>query len=143
MTDSRPEPLGQSIRAITRLTAASKITVSKLLCDAGKACAADHDEHVRDLKSKRIQLDEICAFICAKQTMLPTQRHFYAVALHMTYSNFVTIHSKLCTFPAIASDVSNRFWEVADILALREAVEPKARMRRGNKKQTPKSRACL
>ena len=58
---------GQSIRAITRLTGASKITVSKLLCDAGKACAAYHDEHVRNLKSKRLQLDEIWAFIYAKQ----------------------------------------------------------------------------
>ena len=58
---------GSSIRAITRLTGASKITVSKLLCDAGKACAAYHDEHVRNLNSKRIQLDEIWAFIYAKQ----------------------------------------------------------------------------
>ena len=58
---------GQSIRAITRLTGASKNTVAKLLVDAGKACAAYHDEHVRNLKSKRIQLDEIWAFIYAKQ----------------------------------------------------------------------------
>jgi hypothetical protein len=62
---------GQSIRAITRLTGASKITVSKLLCDAGKACAAYHDKHVRNLKSKRIQLDEIWAFVYA----IPCLRH--------------------------------------------------------------------
>ena len=37
---------GQSILAITRLTGASKNTVAKLLADAGKACAAYHDEHV-------------------------------------------------------------------------------------------------
>jgi len=47
---------GQSIRAITRLTGASKNTVAKLLADAGKACASYHDEHVRGLTSKRIQL---------------------------------------------------------------------------------------
>ena len=58
---------GQSIRAITRLTGASKNTVAKLLCDAGKACAAYHDEHARNLKSKRLQLDEIWAFVYAKQ----------------------------------------------------------------------------
>lgn len=45
---------GQSIRAITRLTGASKNTVAKLLADAGKACAAYHDEHVRGLTSKRL-----------------------------------------------------------------------------------------
>ncbi len=58
---------GQSIRAITRLTGASKNTVTKLLIDAGKACATYHDEHVRDLTSKRIQVDEIWSFTYAKQ----------------------------------------------------------------------------
>ena len=52
---------GQSIRAITRLTGASKITVSKLLVDAGKACAAYHDATVRNVAAKRIQVDEIWA----------------------------------------------------------------------------------
>ena len=58
---------GQSIRAITRLTGASKNTVTKLLIDAGKACAAYHDEHVRNLTSKRIQVDEIWSFTHCKQ----------------------------------------------------------------------------
>ncbi len=58
---------GQSIRAITRLTGASKNTVTKLLIDAGKACAAYHDEHVRELVSRRIQVDEIWSFTYAKQ----------------------------------------------------------------------------
>lgn len=58
---------GQSIRAITRLTGASKNTVAKLLADAGKACAAYHDEHVRNLTSRRIQVDEIWSFTYAKQ----------------------------------------------------------------------------
>ena len=53
---------GSSIRAITRLTGASKNTVIKLMIDAGKACAAYHDEHVRNLKAKRVQVDEIWSF---------------------------------------------------------------------------------
>lgn len=57
---------GSSIRAVTRLTGASKNTVTKLLVDAGKACAAYHDEHVRGLTSKRIQVDEIWTFTYAK-----------------------------------------------------------------------------
>lgn len=58
---------GNSIRAITRLTGASKITVTKLLVDAGKACASYHDEYVRDVKATRIQVDEIWSFTYAKQ----------------------------------------------------------------------------
>lgn len=58
---------GQSIRAITRVTGASKNTVAKLLCDAGRACMAYHDANVRNVASRRIQVDEIWAFIYAKQ----------------------------------------------------------------------------
>jgi IS1 family transposase len=58
---------GMSIRAITRLTGASKNTVAKLLVDAGKACSAYHDQHVRDVKTARVQVDEIWSFTYAKQ----------------------------------------------------------------------------
>jgi IS1 family transposase len=58
---------GMSIRAVTRLSGASKNTVSKLLIDAGKACAAFHDAHVRNLKSERVQVDEIWTFTHCKQ----------------------------------------------------------------------------
>ena len=58
---------GNSIRSVTRLTGASKNTVIKLLIDAGKACAAYHDENVKGLDSKRIQVDEIWSFTYAKQ----------------------------------------------------------------------------
>ncbi len=58
---------GSSIRAITRVTGASKNTVTKLLIDAGKACAAYHDANVRNLSTKRVQVDEIWSFVYAKQ----------------------------------------------------------------------------
>ncbi len=58
---------GQSIRAITRVTGASKNTVAKLLCDAGRVCMAYHDANVRNVAAKRIQVDEIWSFIYAKQ----------------------------------------------------------------------------
>lgn len=57
---------GMAIRAIVRVTGASKNTVAKLLADVGQACAAYHDQHVRNLKSQRIQMDEIWSFIYAK-----------------------------------------------------------------------------
>lgn len=53
---------GNSIRAVTRLTGASKNTVTKLLVDAGKACMAFHDANVRDVNAKRVQVDEIWSF---------------------------------------------------------------------------------
>jgi len=263
---------GMSIRAVCRTTGVAKNTVAKLLRDVGKVCAAYHDEHVRNLTSKRIQVDEAWAFVYAKQKNVaaakaapegagdvwtwvamdadtkfvagyfvggrdgecamwfmddvakrlanrvqltsdghkayleavegafgadidyaqlvkiygaspestkgryspaectgiiktpiegkpdpahistsfierqnltmrmhmrrftrPTnafskkvENHAYAVALHMMYYNFVKIHSKLRTSPAMAAGVSDRLWEVSDIVELWEAVEPKA-----------------
>jgi IS1 family transposase len=65
---------GISIRAITRLTGASKNTVAKLLVDAGKACAGHHDEHVHDVKASRVQIDEIWSFTYAKQKNVATAK---------------------------------------------------------------------
>lgn len=263
---------GNSIRAVTRLTGASKNTVSKLLADAGRACAAYHDEHVRDVKSQRVQVDEIWSFTYAKAKNVKTakaapegagdtwtwtaidadskliisylvggrdaeyayefmqdvasrlanrvqltsdghgpylgavedafgddvdfatlikiygsapegqrryspaickgakkervtgnpdrahvstsyversnltmrmhmrrftrltngfskkiENHAYAVALHMTYYNFVRVHSKLRVSPAMAAGVTDRLWEVADIVKLVEASEQPAK----------------
>lgn len=268
---------GQSIRAITRLTGASKNTVIKLMIDAGKACAAFHDANVRNLKAKRIQVDEIWSFTYAKQKNVAmakaapdgagdtwtwtaieadsklivsyfvagrdgecamwfmddlrqrlanrvqltsdghkayleavegafgddvdyaqlvkiygaspesgkgcyspaectgakkeritgnpdrdhvstsfvernnltmrmhmrrftwltngfskkVENHAYAVALHMMYYNFVRIHSKLRMTPAMAAGVSDRLWEIGDIVGLVEAEEAKADRKRG------------
>jgi IS1 family transposase len=58
---------GNSIRAVTRLLNVGKNTVTRLMLDAGKACAAYHDRHVIELKSQRIQCDEIWSFVAAKQ----------------------------------------------------------------------------
>jgi IS1 family transposase len=66
---------GMAIRAITRVTGASKNTVAKLLADVGQACAAYHDQHVRGLTSKRIQMDEIWSFIYAKQDNVKRARN--------------------------------------------------------------------
>lgn len=65
---------GQSIRAITRLTGASKNTVAKLLADAGKACMAYHDANVRNVKAERVQVDEIWSFTYAKQKNVATAK---------------------------------------------------------------------
>ena len=57
---------GMSLRATSRLADVSINTVTKLLVDVGTACAAYHDEHVRNVKSQRVQVDEIWSFTYAK-----------------------------------------------------------------------------
>jgi IS1 family transposase len=57
---------GVSIRAISRMTGASKNTIVKLLADAGNACADYQDKHLRGLTCKRLQVDEIWSFVYAK-----------------------------------------------------------------------------
>jgi hypothetical protein len=54
---------GNSIRAACRLTGASKKAVSKLMVDAGQAAAWYQDRVFRNLTCKRIQVDEIWAFV--------------------------------------------------------------------------------
>jgi IS1 family transposase len=268
---------GNSIRSIARLTGVSKNTVIKLLIDAGKACMTFHDENVRNVRSKRVQVDEIWSFTYAKQKNVAAakaapdgagdtwtwtaldadskmilsyfvggrdgecamwfvddlrarlanrvqltsdghkayleavegafggdvdyailhkvygaspeaakgryspaecvgitknriegdpdpahvstsfverhnltmrmhmrrftrltnafskkvENHAYAVALHMMYYNFVKVHSKLRMSPAMAAGVSERLWEIGDIVSLVEAEEAKIDRKRG------------
>lgn len=62
---------GSSIRAITRLTGVSKDTVTKLVVDAGRACAAYQDQVLRDLPCTRVQVDEMWSFVYSKQRNVP------------------------------------------------------------------------
>nr|VFK58689.1 MAG: hypothetical protein BECKUNK1418G_GA0071005_100434 [Candidatus Kentron sp. UNK]VFK68523.1 MAG: hypothetical protein BECKUNK1418H_GA0071006_100336 [Candidatus Kentron sp. UNK] len=57
---------GSSMRSITRLTGVSINTVTKLLIDAGEACAEYHDKTVRNVQSRRLELDEIWSFTYCK-----------------------------------------------------------------------------
>ena len=59
------------------------------------------------------------------------ENHAYAVALHMMYYNFVRLHSKLRTSPAMAAGVTGVLWEIGDIVALIEAEEAKVDRTRG------------
>jgi IS1 family transposase len=58
---------GASMRSVSRMADVSINTVAKLLMDAGKFCASYHDAHVRGVKAKRVQVDEIWSFTYAKQ----------------------------------------------------------------------------
>ena len=64
---------GNAIRATVRMTGVAKNTVAKLLVDLGAACAAYHDEHVRDVRATRIQCDEIWSLCYSKQKNVPAE----------------------------------------------------------------------
>ena len=51
------------------------------------------------------------------------------------YYNFVRIHKSLRVTPAMAAGVTDRLWEIGDIVALVETAEPKARKRGSYKRQ--------
>ena len=57
---------GISLRAISRVEDVSINTVSKLLVEAGEACIDFHNNSVRNVNSKRVQVDEIWQFCYAK-----------------------------------------------------------------------------
>ena len=62
---------GMSMRATSRATKVSINTVTKLMVEAGGACAAYHDETVRNVTAQRVQCDEIWAFCYAKDKNVP------------------------------------------------------------------------
>lgn len=65
---------GMSMRSVSRITGVSINTVSKLMVDAGNACAKHHDEAVRGVKAARVQCDEIWSFVAAKQKNVATMK---------------------------------------------------------------------
>ena len=46
--------------------------------------------------------------------------HAHAVALHFMHYNFVKIHSTLRTTPAQAAGVTERLWDIEDLVGLLE-----------------------
>jgi len=59
---------------VTRLTGASKTTVTKLVCDMGMAAGWYQDRVFQSLKCRRLQIDEIWGFVAAKQKNAPNMK---------------------------------------------------------------------
>ena len=62
---------GNSMAATQRIARVSKGTVVRLLVWAGEACSAYQDRALRDLPCRRLELDEIWAFVYAKGKHVP------------------------------------------------------------------------
>ena len=65
---------GMSMRAISRTVGVSINTVTKMLVEAGEACAAYHDETVRNVTASKVQCDEIWSFCYAKAKNVPAAK---------------------------------------------------------------------
>jgi IS1 family transposase len=65
---------GSSMNSIARVADVSPNTVAKLLMEAGDACEAFHDREVRNVRSKRVQCDDIWSFCYAKQKNVKTAK---------------------------------------------------------------------
>jgi IS1 family transposase len=66
------------------------------------------------------------------------ENHIAAVSLHFMYYNFVRVHQTLRVTPAMAGGVTDRLWEVSDIIRLLEEREGRIS---GEEKQDRLSRA--
>jgi IS1 family transposase len=51
------------------------------------------------------------------------ENHIAAVALHFMYYNFIKIHSTLRVTPAMAAGVTNKLWDMSDVVVLVEEAE--------------------
>jgi hypothetical protein len=65
---------GNSLRATSRMTGASKVTILRLLEALGPACAEYQDKATRNVTCKRIQCDEIWQFCYAKDKNVPAEK---------------------------------------------------------------------
>jgi IS1 family transposase len=65
---------GVSINATSRMTGVAKHTILRLLRNIGCACAAFHNAHVRNLRVRRVQADEIWAFVYGKDKNLTMEQ---------------------------------------------------------------------
>jgi hypothetical protein len=71
-----------------------------------------------------------CAFRSTRTTNAfskKVENHACAVALHAMYYNFVRIHQTLKVGPAMAVGVTDRLWEMSDLVEVIEAFEASRR----------------
>jgi hypothetical protein len=110
-------------------TAVSRLGVLALLRKAdGAACrhaisstVASHEER---LAAKRMHMRRFTRLTNAFSKKV--EHHACAVALHAMSYNFVRIHQTLKVTPAMAVGVTDRLWEMSDVVEMLEAFEARA-----------------
>ena len=66
------------------------------------------------------------------------ENHAHMVALYTTWYNFVRIHKTLRVTPAMAAGLTDRLWEMGDVVALLDAANPVPAKRGSYKPRAPK-----
>lgn len=114
---------GCSVASIVRMYGVNKRTVLRLLVDLGKVCAAYHDLTVRGLSCKRIQLDELWAFVGAKRKSVERGAQGHGDAWTWTA---IDADTKLCIAYHIGTrdidDAASFIYDLKDRLATRAQV---------------------
>jgi hypothetical protein len=74
---------GVGIRATARLTGVNRETVGKLALQVGKGCAELHDRRVVGVRTGRLELDELWAYVGKKQNVfVPMKPLRRAISTH-------------------------------------------------------------
>ena len=66
---------GSSMRSVSRVLGVSYPTVDRLMVRAGEVCGEIHDKTVRNIEAKRIECDELWAFVHTKNKRLKWALH--------------------------------------------------------------------
>ncbi len=86
------------MRSISRIIGVSINTVTKLLVDAGTACATYHDKHVRSLNCRRIQCDEIWSFCYSKAKNTPESKKSEGAGDVWTWTSLCADSKLICNW---------------------------------------------
>ncbi|MGH7119113.1 MAG: IS1 family transposase [Acetobacteraceae bacterium] len=76
---------GNSIRSTERMTNTNRDTIMWLLVEVGDGCAKIMDERMRELSCRRIQVDEIWAYVGKKQRWVTPQDDKTRVGDQLTF----------------------------------------------------------
>jgi IS1 family transposase len=76
---------GNSIRSTERMTDTHRDTVMRLMVEVGTGCARLMDERMRQLPSKRIQVDEIWSYVGKKQRQVTPEDNVSRVGDQWTF----------------------------------------------------------
>ena len=94
---------GNSIASTCRMLGVNKVTVLRLLADAGTFAAQLHDLLVQDVECDQVQLDEIWSFTHSKNANVRpenwTKRHGDTWTWVFSRSQFKTCHQLACGWP--------------------------------------------
>ena len=64
------------------------------------------------------------------------ENHAHSIAIHFMFYNFARQHQTMRVSPAMAAGVTDKLWELADIVAMIDAANPQPTKRGPYKKRT-------